>query len=139
MKGICLGVVFAVTLGMTAGCIASGAEPTVDDTANQVELDASDNGGQVELEVGQVLAITLETNPTTGYWWDVAELDDAILRQMGSPLYQPLGSEEEDGAGGLGTFRFEAVGVGQTTLELAYRGSPDEEPETTFFVQVVVR
>jgi inhibitor of cysteine peptidase len=150
MKQACAVVVLAVILGVTLGCGVSGAkptaddpvnqvEPTADDTANHVELDGSDNGSQVELEVGQVMAITLETNPTTGYRWIVAELDDAILRQKGSPLYEPLGPEEEDGVGGLGTFRFEAVGVGQATLELAYQGAPDEEPEITFSVQVVVR
>jgi inhibitor of cysteine peptidase len=128
MKGIYLGVLLAVILGIVTGC-GSPAE---------VELDASDNGSQIEVEVGQILAVTLETNPTTGFWWEVAKLDDNVLQQQGSPSYRRLG-KEVPGAGGLAIYRFEAVGVGQTTLELAYRCSVDEEPAWVFSVQVVVR
>jgi inhibitor of cysteine peptidase len=121
----------AATLGLVSAC----------DGSTEVELGASDNGGQVELEQGQILAITLESNPTTGYGWEVAEIDESVLRQKGSALYEPTGPEDVDGAGGLATFRFEAVGVGQTALKLVYLCGceEDEEPADTFSVNVVVR
>jgi inhibitor of cysteine peptidase len=43
-------------------------------SANEVELNASDDGSQVDLNAGQMLVISLEGNPTTGYTWEVAEL-----------------------------------------------------------------
>jgi inhibitor of cysteine peptidase len=133
VREACLVAVLLATLGLVAGCRAPKPE--------EVELGASDDGGQVELEQGQILVITLESNPTTGYGWEVAEIDESVLRQKGSALYEPTGPEDADGAGGLVTFRFEAVGAGQTALKLVYLCGceEDEEPADTFSANAVVR
>jgi inhibitor of cysteine peptidase len=112
-----------------AACGASG----------EVELDMTDNGSQVELEVGQVLVISLEGNPTTGYTWEIGAIEESVLRQVGEVVFEP----ESDlvGAGGVQTLRFEAVGLGQVSLELVYH-RPWEEgvaPLETFSVQIEVR
>jgi hypothetical protein len=49
----------------------------------EIRLVAQDEGGQVELKEDQVLVIGLESNPSTGYMWEVEETDGRILRQMG--------------------------------------------------------
>ena len=108
-------------------------------SGNEVRLDDGDDGGQVELQGGQTLVISLEGNPTTGYTWQVDEVDEKVLRQVGDPGFEP--DSGAVGAGGVQTLRFETVTSGTTTLKLVYvrpweEGSP---PEETFSVQVTVR
>jgi len=111
--------------------------------AKEVKLDASANGRQVELQKGQTLVITLESNPTTGFRWEVLELEEDILQQMGDPEFKVSDPREPPppGAGGWETWRFEATNAGQTALKLVYRRpwEEGEEPLETFSLQVVVR
>ncbi len=109
--------------------------------SQEVSLGAEDNGGQVTLKQGQTLAISLESNPTTGYSWQVLEMDAAVLQQSGETEYkQSPGSEGLVGAGGVETLRFEALAAGQTTLTLGYmRAWESVPPVETFTVQVIVR
>lgn len=108
-------------------------------TSKEVNLDANDDGSQVEIEKGQTLVIALEASPTTGYTWEAVELDEHILRQVGEPEFEP--QSDAVGAPGIQTIRFEAVGAGPTTLRLGYRRPWEEnvEPVETFSIQVVVR
>jgi inhibitor of cysteine peptidase len=108
-------------------------------STNEVKLDAGDDGSQVELNAGQTLVVSLEGNPTTGYTWEAAELDEQVLRQVGEAEFNP--ESDAIGAGGVQTLRFETVNSGQTTINLVYHRSWEEdvEPAETFSVQVVVR
>ncbi len=107
---------------------------------SKVQLTAADSGSTVELKSGQVVSITLEANPTTGYTWEVVEpLDEQVMRQVGEIEFK----RESDaiGAGGVQIIRFECVNAGQTALKLAYHRpwETDVEPLKTFFIQVVAR
>ena len=115
--------------------IAAGCGPT-----GEVRLDMADNGRQIEVEIGQILAISLESNPTTGFGWESVELEDPILQLMGEAEFQPSESKEIVGTGGTETFRFEVASTGQTTLTLVYRRSWEEgvEPLETFSLNVIV-
>ncbi len=108
-------------------------------TTNEVNLDASDDDSQVELKAGQTLVVSLEGNPTTGYTWEAAELDEQVLRQVGEAEFKP--ETDAIGSGGVQTLRFETVSSGQTTLKLVYHRpwEEDVEPSEIFSVQVVVR
>ena len=107
--------------------------------AKEVKLDAGDDGSQVELDAGQTLVVNLEGNPTTGYTWEAAELDEQVLRQVGETEFKP--ESDAIGAGGVQTLSFETANSGQTTLNLVYHRpwEADVEPAETFSVQVVVR
>ena len=109
----------------------------------EINVDEDDGGGQVELEQGQILVVTLESNPTTGYGWEVVETQESILEQMGEAEFKPSQTGEPPlvGAGGWEIFRFEAISAGQMTLQLVYRRPWEEgvEPVKTFSLQVVVR
>jgi inhibitor of cysteine peptidase len=124
----------AIVLLLAVSVLAIGCWPFT-----EVKLDMSDNGSQVEIERGQILAITLESNASTGYTWDVVELDENILQQIGEPEFRPRGNRPGDPNDM--TIRFEAVNVGRTTLKLLYHRRWEEEkvPQETFSVQVVVR
>jgi inhibitor of cysteine peptidase len=87
------------------------------------------------------VTVTLESNPTTGYSWQVMEIDNAILVQEGDPEYkQASGTSGLVGAGGTETFRFKAVGTGETTLSLGYaRPWESVPPIQSFTIQVSVQ
>jgi inhibitor of cysteine peptidase len=110
-----------------------------DSSRSEVYLDREEDGSRVELSAGQVLAISLESNPTTGYRWEVAEADDGILRQVGEAEFQP--QSDLIGAPGVEILRFEAAATGQTTLDLVYHRPWEKgvEPLETFSVEVTVR
>jgi len=110
--------------------------------SEEVNVDEDNDGSQVELEQGQILVVTLESNPTTGYRWEVVETQESILEQMGEAEFKPSQTGEPPliGAGGWEIFRFEAISAGQMTLKLGYQRPWEEgvEPIKTFSIQVVV-
>jgi inhibitor of cysteine peptidase len=117
--------------------LTGGCSPT------QVQINQAHNGVQKELTRGQILLVTLDSNPTTGYSWQVAEVNPAVLRQSGDAEYKPQSASDPPrvGAGGTETFRFEAANAGATTLKLVYQRpwEKDVAPLLTYTVQVTVR
>jgi inhibitor of cysteine peptidase len=111
------------------------------DISSTIRLDSSANGRQVSLARAQLLEVALPTNPSTGYRWDVAEVDTAIVQQQGASTYAPeAGPQPLVGAGGTETFRFKAIGAGRTTLKLIYHRpwETNVDPAQTFALQLVV-
>jgi inhibitor of cysteine peptidase len=102
-------------------------------------LTNADNGKPVALKIGETLAITLDSNPSTGYSWQVSTMKRAILQQQGEPQYTPP-AQPMPGAGGQHTFQFVAVGAGRSTLTLVYKRSfePNVAPVQTFSIHVTV-
>ena len=99
-------VVLAAAL--VGGC--GGADVTVDET---------DNGGSVDLEVGQTLEVSLEENPSTGFAWNVTEAPDAAVIAPVEDDFD-ISDPYSDGAGGTRTLLFEAVAPGGTEMLLDY-------------------
>jgi inhibitor of cysteine peptidase len=103
---------------------AAGCGPAPSD----VKLTDQDKGRQVTLRPGQNLIVELSANPTTGYEWALAaEPDAAVLKVLGHEYQQAPGSGSKVGAGGTDTWRFQASGSGQVTLNLVYRRPWDEK------------
>jgi inhibitor of cysteine peptidase len=124
----------AVIVGLLSACSAPPA-PGV----TPKKLTEADTGSQVELRVGDSFEVMLAGNPTTGYQWEVSELDTSIVKQVGEAAYEPASSAT--GAGGHFTYQFQAVNAGQTPLRLVYRRpfETDTPPVQTFDIQVVVK
>ncbi len=106
-------------------------------------MDEKDDGSQVELDQGQDLVVTLRSNPSTGYRWEVVEIDESILGQIGEAQYTPSDPRKSPlpGQGGTETFRFKVIGLGRTALRLAYQRPWEKgaEPLKTYSLQVEVR
>jgi inhibitor of cysteine peptidase len=138
---VLLVVLALVGCGATGG-IDRGADVVRADV-KEVQVGAQDNGKRIEVEKGQTLVVTLESNPTTGYSWEVIEGEGTVLQQKGEVEFQPsnAGDQQLVGAGGTETFRFEAAGTGEVTLKLIYHRSWEKgvEPLQTFSMQVTVR
>jgi inhibitor of cysteine peptidase len=105
---------------------------------NERWLTEADAGRTVDLRKGDRLSISLGGNPTTGYSWQVAGVDEQVLAPLGNPGY--TASSEALGAGGVFAFAFEAVAAGQTALRLVYRRPWEKRrrPAQTFKVDVTV-
>jgi len=103
-----------------------------------VKATSEDDGDQVMLDVGQTLAISLEGNPTTGYTWEAAELDEGVLEQ-GETEYKA--SSKAIGAGGTETLQFKAIRAGEVALQLVYHRpwEKDVKPAKTYTLKVTVR
>ena len=96
-------------IGFTPGC----DQPVI----VSVELLSNRN---VSLAKGQVLEIKLESNPTTGYSWQVSGVKESnVLDQVGKPEYQS--DSNLVGAGGTEKYRFRAMEKGNAELVFEYR------------------
>jgi inhibitor of cysteine peptidase len=135
-------VVLLVAASLVTGCRSSGrafsGADVVEADVKEIALEGKDNGGKVEVQKGQILVISLESNPTTGYRWEPAEIDEAILQSLGEAEFQP--QSDLLGAPGVETMRFETTGVGTAILKLVYHRpwEKDVEPLQTFRVEVTV-
>jgi len=121
---------FFLVLALFSGCGTHGTN-----------LTSADNNRQITAKPGDTLTLTLDSNPTTGYSWQVMKIDNGILVRNGDPEYkQVAGSEGLVGAGGTEKFHFDVVGTGTTTLELGYmRPWESVPPIETFTIQVFVQ
>lgn len=128
----------AIVLLLTVLILAIGCS-----TSKEVKVLASVSGSQIELKKGQTLVFTLESNPTTGFQWEVTENDESILQQKGEAEFKSSETRNPpaSGKGGTETFRFDAQSTGNVTLKLVYHRSweKDIEPLKTFTLQIKVR
>ncbi len=104
-----------------------------------VKLGEKDLGRTVEMGVGDTLEIVLRGNPTTGYIWDIAFADTAILRKVGETKFKA--DRKARGSGGKIIIRFKAAMAGKTSLKLIYHRpfEKDRPPIKTFEVTVTVK
>ncbi|MCX5906628.1 MAG: protease inhibitor I42 family protein [Deltaproteobacteria bacterium] len=69
--------------------------------------------------VGQEFTFTLESNPSTGYQWQLARpLDEAIIMLIRSEYQQP--ESKLLGAPGKEVWTFKGMGPGKATIDLNY-------------------
>lgn len=74
---------------------------------------------RIDVAVGQEFTVTLASNATTGYHWELsAPLDEAVVRLIGSD-YRAADTKLL-GAPGKEVWTFQAVGPGQTVITLKY-------------------
>jgi|GEM_PF-1590863 len=117
--------------------------PIISGKAASLLLDSTADGTTQQLKVGDVIDITLESNPSTGYAWYATSANPEIVAQLGEAQYQePKTSSGEPKLGALGTevLYFEAKGTGTTTLILDYKRGweTDIAPEKTITITVEV-
>ncbi len=133
---VLLVTVLALTLSSNA---LSDSLPQEPPPPREIRLDAADNGQQIELGEGEVLVIGLESNPSTGYLWEVDGLPargEEVLRQTGEFEFEPMSNLI--GAPAMEIMRFEAVRPGKSALRLVHRRPWEDgvEPLETFSIHV---
>lgn len=105
---------------------------------NVMKITGDMNGQTVTLHKDGVLELSIDGNPTTGYNWELSEVDQSILEPAGEPEYDS--DSALIGSGGTYTFTFKAVAAGTTNLKLIYYRSfeKDVPPVETFEITVEV-
>ena len=103
----------------------------------EVNIDISANKKTLDVDVGDEIYISLEENPTTGYRWHVAKLDNSILRII-TNQYVLLG--DAVGSGGIRKVILSALAKGNATVELVnFRDSTDSCDSKTYVVTFNVK
>jgi inhibitor of cysteine peptidase len=97
--------------------------PVISGKVANMKLDASASGSIQQFKKGEVISITLESNPSTGYAWYASISDTNIIVQMGEPEYTEPNSSTTPlvGAAGTQTFFFQGVDTGTATITMDYK------------------
>jgi inhibitor of cysteine peptidase len=156
-KKVTLEMIALILLTSLAGCKSSAPEasetnspanqqllPIVSGTTANLQLGSSADGTTQQLKVGEVMVITLESNPSTGYGWFATSSNPDILAQNGESQYQePQSSSTTSvvGAAGTETLSFQALKAGTATLTLDYKRGweTDVAPEKTITITMEVK
>ncbi len=106
-------------------------------TACTGPLTMKDSGRTLELPIDGGFEVELAGNMTTGYSWTIASCDEHVVRSLGEPTY--AADSDKLGAGGLFTFKFQAVSAGETEVVLVYHRPWEKEmpPAKTFSVKII--
>lgn len=129
-KIACILLISLFPMLVMAGCLPAGKTFT-----------AADNGESINLKLNEIIKIKLESNPTTGYSWNLSgETSTAIISLISSDYKTSTPDKEVVGAGGNETLTFKAIAKGNTTIILTYKKSWEEgvEPIETFKLNVTV-
>ncbi|GAB0101240.1 hypothetical protein JMUB6875_02040 [Nocardia sp. JMUB6875] len=130
----------AQLVSATSVAITTAVQAT-SDAHPALSVGADSDGKDLTLAAGQGLIVTLDANPTTGYAWVLGSLDQAIVKQNGSPEYeQDPNPDGRVGVGGKSVLNFVAVGSGATRLVLEYKRAWEQgiEPAKRFTLNLTV-
>ncbi|HNW58094.1 MAG TPA: protease inhibitor I42 family protein [bacterium] len=101
-------------------------------------LTREDQGKLFKCQVRQEFVVELESNPSTGFSWQVDKHDTAHVRLLREEFIP--GERERLGAPGKQFFHFQAMATGRTPLIMEYRRpwERDAAPAKTFSVTLVI-
>jgi len=98
-------------------------DPATDDTADVADTVEARSDSIINVTVGEDFTIDLDANPTTGYHWDLLQIEqqDCIVEQAGEPEYVPDTHDEGMvGVGGTETWYFHSNTEGDAVIEFGY-------------------
>lgn len=95
-------------------------------------------GEPIEVQVGQKFTIRMESNPTTGYGWQLSDsLDNEII--LVTNTFIPPDSQL-CGAGGHEVWTFKAMHAGRAKISMEYvRPWEKDQPARTNVFKVIVK
>jgi predicted secreted protein len=100
-----------------------------------------DDGELVDLHVGQLLTVVLDSNHGAGLSWAMAKPTDTVIVPEGKPVYAlKSGKLEAEESPGTETWHFRATKPGEQTVRLEYqRGMGQSVAERRFGFTATVR
>jgi inhibitor of cysteine peptidase len=118
--------------------------PIISGNEVNIQLNAKADGTTQQVKKGEIVAITLESNPSTGYGWYIKISDPKVITQLEETQFQepsPSSSTPLLGAAGMQTFLLQAVETGTATITLEYKRSWETTvaPEKTIIIVVEVK
>ena len=134
---IVLTSIIAVMLLCLFGCSPGGSV-----APSEVSVDESATGKTVKIAVAGTLMVTLESNATTGFQWELASISDqTVLEQVDHQFVSPPEDTGMVGAPGKEVWTFKALKEGSSTISMEY-SQPWEggtKAAETFSLTVVVK
>jgi inhibitor of cysteine peptidase len=90
---------------------------------SEVQINEQQNGSTILLASGQLLTLTLPSNPSTGYTWELTALPTRLLKPHAPAQAEKTRSSSVaiPGEPGSITYRFLTIGEGSGSLVLRYR------------------
>jgi len=127
-------LVAAFSFGLLAGCVPDimNTEPEVKGLEGAAPVQTFTDpasGTTVTLRPGGKLNLKLESNPTTGYYWYLKDIDASKVDQLSEGYFADPAPEGIVGSGGHQMFVFEALAPGRSDLVLSYERSPQDVAE----------
>jgi predicted secreted protein len=139
MRGVAGSTSRVAVLLLAASLVFVACNSSTEPTSTTVNLTAADNGTTRTLHPTDVLVVTLDSNVTTGFRWEITgEPDPNVLSLEGSEYIAPSTSPGVVGAGGREVWRFRAASEGTTTFELTYQRASGETSGRPFTITVHV-
>jgi predicted secreted protein len=136
--GASLALALAAMQASSGGASAQPFEPSCPAQSNPIE--------PISANAGDLFAIGMLSNPTTGYSWQMATPPDANVAQFVSNVYVepslPANGQPLLGAGGRECWIFSAIQAGSTTAVFNYLrpfDPPDTPPANTATFTIVVQ
>lgn len=122
---------FALSALVLASCRGGGSDEI---------FQISDPARQLEAAAGSEFKIVIESNPTTGYHWELVEDLDGSIVEFVSKDYRP-DEPVTTGSGGVDVWTFKAIAAGETEIMLGYYPPSNDptEPEQTVTFSLAVK
>lgn len=121
---------FALSALMLASCRGGGRDDI---------FQISDPARQLEAAAGSEFKIVIESNPTTGYHWELMEELDGSIVEFVSKDYRP-DEPVTTGSGGVDVWIFKAIAAGEAQIVLGYYPpSLGEEAEQVVTFSLIVK
>ena len=97
-------------------------------------------GATLNVDLNKTFSISLKSNPTTGYGWQLSKPMDQTVVQCVTNIYEAPDSKLM-GAGGHEVWTFKAVGQGKVVISMQYvrPWEKDKPPVKTQVFNVVVK
>ena len=94
------------------------------------------NGEAFGVNPGASIVIQLSENPSTGYLWELVSVDEQVVALQNTDFI--IGNTELIGSGGVRSYYFQAISVGETSIKLVYQRSWEETAIENFEVLIRV-
>lgn len=132
------------SFALLTGCGTINGGPEGEDSVIPTSGDVEGvRGGETQLRVGQTMVVALDSNSTTGYQWQVSDVEGGVLTPdtpFGEEIVEPH-APGLVGVGGTTHWRYVASRPGAVTLTFTYRRAWERNtpPAQTERYRVAVR
>ncbi len=112
-----------MALAALAGCAGQPTSVSIEPSAKALQVSPGQQARckPIELKQGQTLILSLPSNPTTGFRWQLFDAAPSVLKALGPEVYRVPEEAGIVGSAGLSTWRFQATLPGQGRLLLQYQ------------------
>ncbi len=104
-----------------------------------ITLTRAEHGKSIEAQVGDLITVSLDENPTTGFRWALDKSDDDVVALTSSEYAVASGSRMGGGGQRVVTFEVRKTGVSAIQLKLWRAWEGDQSITQRFAVTLRVR